>query len=252
MTPTITLWPDPMQGPGPDTQTVDETGRIRCVSVPRLVPYLPPEGKGNGTAILVCPGGAYTLLAWTSHVERLARYFNPLGIAVIGLAYRTAPPSRNMPADALSDLDRALDIVRANAGEWRIDQDRVVGLGFSAGANLLLQYSCSGNRGPARLKYMALLCLWPFNKPAEAYPVGPGAPSAFLCATEEDETAPAGFSRAIAVKLQEAGQDAVIKVFPKGNHLAFNFAETGPEVDWTPDFMAWLREKGLLALPSTP
>lgn len=85
------------------------------------------------------------------------------------------------------------------------------------------------------------------NKPADAYSIRPDAPRTFLFATEEDETAPASFSQAIALKLKKLGQDATIKVYQKGNHLAFNFKESGPEVDWTPDFLAWLKDKGLLA-----
>ena len=251
----IALWPEQMSGAIADTETVDSKGHVRCVSVPRLQPFLPPAHEANGTAIVVCPGGGYGLLDWIDHVERLAQFFTPKGIAVIGLRYRTTPPSDKMPADAVADFRQAVRIVHANAQEWNIDPNRVVGLGFSAGANLLLHYACAADelalnederhREDAKLGYMALLCLWPYNKPVDAYRIRPDAPSAFLCVAEEDATAPAAFSQAIAEKMKRAGRDAHLTMYPKGNHLAFNFTQTGPEIDWTPEFLTWLKDKGL-------
>jgi acetyl esterase/lipase len=250
----VFLWPNQALAATADTETVDDSGIVRCVSVPKVVPFLPPVNKAKGTAILVCPGGGYRLLDWTAHVERLAAHFTPKGIAVIGLRYRTTPPSNSTPADAVADLRRAVRVVYANSEEWNLDPDRVVGLGFSAGANLLLHYACDDDvspnedelrRGEARLGYLAFLCLWPYNKSADAYNIRPDAPSVFLCATEEDETAPVAFSQAIGDAMKRAGGDVELRVYAKGNHLAFNFREEGPEIDWTPVFLAWLKGKGL-------
>jgi len=248
----IDLWPH--LALTPMAETVDENLYVRNVAVSQVVPFLPPAEKANGTAILVCPGGGYTLLDWTAHVERLARRFNPEGIAVIGVRYRTSPPSTNVPGDALEDLRRAIRIVIARAGAWRIHPDRLVGLGYSAGSNLLLVHASSADdllnsdalhQGEARLGHMALMCLWPHDKPVSAYAIRPDAPHAFLCTTEEDPVAPVAFSQGIADALRQAGRDAEVAIFPKGDHLAFNFRETGPEVDWTPAFLAWLGRKGL-------
>lgn len=234
--------------------TVDENLYVRNVAVSQVVPFLPPAEKANGTAILVCPGGGYSLLDWTAHVERLARRFNPEGIAVIGVRYRTSPPSTNVPGDALEDLRRAIRLVIAHAGAWRIEPDRLVGLGYSAGSNLLLVHASTPDdllnsdglhQGEARLGHMALLCLWPHDKPVSAYSIRPDAPHAFLCTTEEDSVAPVAFSQGIAAALRQAGRDAEVTIFPKGDHLAFNFREDGPEVDWTPAFLDWLGRRNL-------
>lgn len=251
----IALWPDRLTEAEDDLKTVNDKGHVFHVSVPRLVPFLPPSGQANGTAIIICPGGGYRLIDWVDHVERLAQRFNPKGIAIIGLRYRTAPPSKNIPGDALADLRRALRIVYANADKWNIDPDRLVGLGFSAGANLLLHYACTEDlslnkdelhQGATKLGYMALLCLWPYNKPVDAYAIRPDAPSAFLCASEEDKTAPATFSQAISDNIRRVGRDVELKIYPKGNHLAFQVTEAGPEIDWISDFLTWLANKGLL------
>jgi len=250
----IALWPG--RALTPIEETIDENGHVRNVAVPRVFPFLPPDGTGNGTAILICPGGAYCLLSWTAHVERLARRFNPLGLAVVGVRYRTSPPSTNVPGDALEDLRRAIRITAAHAERWRINPARMVGLGYSAGSNLLLRHACTDDnrseddplrRGTTMLGYLALLCLWPHDRPVESYAVKPRPPSAFLCTTAEDTTAPPAFSQGIAAALRKAGGQADVTIFPKGDHLAFNFRESGPEVDWTPAFLAWLRGMNLLA-----
>ena len=248
---TLDLWPD--QAARSVVETVDGNGYVHNVAAPKVVPFLPSAGKANGTAILICPGGGYGILDWTCHVERLATRFNPEGIAVLGVRYRTSPPSTNVPGDALEDLRRAIRLVKAHAAQWHIRPERMVGLGYSAGANLLLMHACSEDamvnkdalhRGTARLNHLALLCLWPHDKPVSAYSIRPNPPSAFLCTTEEDTTAPVAFSQGIADAIREARGDADVTIFPKGDHLAFNFREDGPEVDWTPAFLAWLRRRG--------
>ena len=251
----IALWPALTPGPGVDAETVDTGGLVRNVSVPQAVPFLPPPHLANGTAIIICPGGAYALLDWVSHVERLAARFNPLGIAVIGVRYRTTPPSVHVPGAALEDLRRAIRVAHANATAWQISPERLVGLGFSAGSNLLLNHASTRDdlldtdalhRGAATLGYMALLCLWPHGKPVSAYAIRPNAPRTLLCVSEEDTTAPVAFSHGIAAAIRVAGQDAEVKVYATGDHLAFNFGEDGPVTDWTPAFLAWLKRNALL------
>jgi len=204
---------------------------------------------------VICPGGAYCLLDWTAHVIRLARRFNPLGIAVVGVRYRTAPPTLNVPGDALEDLRRAIRVIVANAERWRITPDRLVGLGYSAGANLLLRHACTDDdrsdadvlrQGATRLGYLALMCLWPHDQPVEAYAFHANPPHVFLCTTCEDTVAPPAFSEGIAAALRSEGGQADVMIFPKGDHLAFNFREDGPEVDWTPTFLVWLHRMKLL------
>ena len=41
----------------------DSLGRIFRVTKPVLMPFFPREGKANGTAVLIFPGGGYFLLS---------------------------------------------------------------------------------------------------------------------------------------------------------------------------------------------
>lgn len=234
----IRLWP--AQAEEPLGETVDDNGIVHGVTVPRLTPFLAEHG--DGTALLICPGGGYGILDYVSHVVRVARRFNPLGISVFGLHYRISPPSTRVPGDALDDLRRAIRILTDRAAEFRIDPAKLVGVGFSAGANLLLVHASEPDAAPdaANLRRMILLCLWPHGRAAASYPISLDAPAALLCATHEDTVAPVAFSQEIATAMQRAGRSAEVIAYPHGGHLAFNFREDGPEVDWTADALAWM------------
>lgn len=90
------LWPDkpPQFLENAAPEVIAENQTIKSVSVPTLTPYLPPTDKRNGIAVVVCAGGGYGGHAWKTHVVYAADVFNPMGIAVIGLKYRTRPPHR--------------------------------------------------------------------------------------------------------------------------------------------------------------
>jgi len=226
-------------GADPAAEAVDPNGLVTRVSAPLLIPFLAADGRSDGTAILVCPGGGYGLLDWQSHVVRLAARLNPLGLAVLALRYRTAPPSTRVPDDALDDLHAAIRLASVHAAAWRIRPDRLIGLGFSAGANLLLRHVCTPDG--SGLAGLALLCLWPHGQPVEAYRLRPPPPRTLLCVSEADPVAPVAFSRGIDAALRAAGGDSTLATFAQGGHLAFNFRPDGtPEVDWTPAFLAWL------------
>lgn len=103
------------------------------LDIPTLTPYLPPKEKVTGAAIIVCPGGGYTHLA--DHEGRpVAEWLNSLGITAFVLKYRLGPRYHH-PAP-LQDAARAIRLVRARAGAWRLDPQRIGILGFSAGGHV--------------------------------------------------------------------------------------------------------------------
>src|ERR1700682_5767735 len=58
---------------------------------PTLSVYLPEAGKGNGTGVVVCPGGGYGALAMDHEGAQIARWLNSLGVAAFVLKYRLGP-----------------------------------------------------------------------------------------------------------------------------------------------------------------
>jgi acetyl esterase/lipase len=142
---TIFLWPGGAPGEtgtvGPEQEQPkkpgDSTIRITNVTRPSIEVFLPPREKNTGAAVVVCPGGAYNILAYNKEGTEVAEWLNTIGVAGIVLKYRV-PARRDGPRrDApLQDAQRALGIVRQHAGKWMIAPDRTGILGFSAGGHL--------------------------------------------------------------------------------------------------------------------
>ena len=111
---------------------------ITKVSHPTLRVFLPPKGKGNGMAVVVCPGGGYSHLAMGHEGMEIARSLNEMGVAAFVLKYRL--PSDETMIDKtigpLQDAQRAIQLVRQRSGEWGVNPVRVGIMGFSAGGHL--------------------------------------------------------------------------------------------------------------------
>ncbi|MDR2138638.1 MAG: alpha/beta hydrolase [Tannerella sp.] len=106
---------------------------ITNVSSPELTVFLPEKGKGNGKAVVVCPGGGYAGLASHHEGTLVARWLAGQGIAAFILKYRMPNRHREVP---LEDAQQAIRYVRSHAGEWQIQPDRIGIAGFSAGGHL--------------------------------------------------------------------------------------------------------------------
>jgi len=110
--------------------------RLGNVSAPALTFY-PAKGTNTGAAIVVFPGGGYSILAIDLEGTEVCDWLNEKGINCVLLKYRvpgTGPYPKS--AAALQDAQRALGLVRLHAAEWNIDPQRIGVLGFSAGGHL--------------------------------------------------------------------------------------------------------------------
>jgi acetyl esterase/lipase len=111
---------------------------ISEVVEPTLTVFLPAKGKANGTAVVICPGGGYWIVAAGHEGYDVAKEFAAVGVAAFVLKYRL-PDSRiqiNPQIAPLQDAQRAIQLVRERAKEWNINPSRVGIMGFSAGGHL--------------------------------------------------------------------------------------------------------------------
>jgi acetyl esterase/lipase len=111
--------------------------RLGNVSKPTIALYRPPADKNTSAAVVVCPGGGYSILAMDLEGTEVCDWLNSLGITGVLLKYRV--PKRaglEKHTAALQDAQRALGVVRYQAREWGIDPKRIGVLGFSAGGHL--------------------------------------------------------------------------------------------------------------------
>jgi len=121
----ITIWPNGAPGAAGDTEA----------DRPTLSIYTPPADKRQRAAVVICPGGGYQHLAVGHEGTEIAEWLNLLGVTAGILRYRLAPRYKH-PAP-LDDVQRAVRIVRASAGQREIDTDKIGVIGFSAGGHLV-------------------------------------------------------------------------------------------------------------------
>lgn len=127
---------------------------VSNVSRPTLTVYLPPPDKATGDAIVVCPGGGYSILAAGHEGVDVAKKLNELGIAAFVLKYRI-PNRETMPKPEigpLQDAQRAIQMVRQNARKWNINKNSVGILGFSAGGHLAATAATHYNKPYIRVR----------------------------------------------------------------------------------------------------
>ncbi len=111
--------------------------RLGNVSTPTLSLYKPAKEHDTGTTVLVCPGGAYYILAMDLEGTEICEWLNSIGVTGALLKYRV--PKRDgaeKQAAALQDAQWAIGLLRHNAREWGMDPGKIGVLGFSAGGHL--------------------------------------------------------------------------------------------------------------------
>lgn len=116
----------------------DDIILISLVQEPTISVYLPAKRVATGQAVLVIPGGGYGVLAYDWEGSDIAKWLNSKGIAAIVLKYRLPNAKSNLVPhlSPLMDAERAMRLVRANAGQWNIQSNRIGVMGFSAGGHL--------------------------------------------------------------------------------------------------------------------
>ncbi|GAA5148317.1 alpha/beta hydrolase [Prosthecobacter algae] len=122
----------------------DGVKRLGNVSDPTITIY--PADKPNGTAVLVCPGGGYGILAIEHEGTQVCDYLRTLGVTPVLLKYRVPRRDNDDPSRVpLQDTQRAIGILRHRAAEFGIQPDRIGILGFSAGGHLSIVTALHAN-----------------------------------------------------------------------------------------------------------
>jgi len=274
--PEIPLWPGQAPGekgglgeerdmtkPGEGLVAGKTVIRLGNVSRPTITIHRPPAGKDTGAAVLVCPGGAYSILALDLEGTEVCDWLNSIGVTGVLLKYRV--PKRSgleKHTAALQDAQRALGLVRHRASEWGIDPARIGVLGFSAGAHLsaALCSSASQRTYPTVddadkvscrpdftvLIYPAYLALKDDdNKIASDVAVTTNTPPTFIAMTEDD---PVRVENALfyALALKQAKVPVELHVYPTGGH-GYGLRRTKNAVTTWPDRVGdWLRGRGVV------
>jgi acetyl esterase/lipase len=135
----IYLWPDKVPGqseprakPVVSENKKGNVTRLAKVTNPALIVYEADPKLKNGAAIIICPGGGYSILAIDHEGYEVAESLSKLGYTTFVLQYRV--PKNQL--GALQDAQRAIRYVRGSSKERGINPDKIGLLGFSAGGSL--------------------------------------------------------------------------------------------------------------------
>ena len=112
--------------------------RISKVSIPTLTMYTPKKQSEKRSAVIICPGGGYGILAASHEGADVAKAFNMMGITAFVLKYRLPDDSTMVDKSIgpLQDAQRAIQLVRENAQQFNLDGTKIGIMGFSAGGHL--------------------------------------------------------------------------------------------------------------------
>ena len=267
---TLKLWPGKapgekddigLEGPRPHRPGQKKVIRLGNVSVPTLTVFKPKQP--NGAAVVICPGGGYSILAWDLEGTEVAEWLDKLNVTAILVKYRVPRRKDRVKHDApLQDTQRALGLVRHNAKAWGIDPACIGILGFSAGGHLaataMTNYqkrtymsiddadkaSCRPDFGV--LAYPAYLV----DKETKAklvpeVPVDKDTPPAVFFHAGNDGV-PADGSVQMWLTMRRAGVHSELHVFPHGGHGYGLRPTTDPVTHWPRLAAEWMKRMGYL------
>jgi acetyl esterase/lipase len=221
------------------------------LDAPFLTVFLPPEGKGNGAAVVIAPGGSNIILMYGGEGMEVAERFNDWGVAAFVLTYRLSPKYGENAR--VLDGKRAIQLVRARAGEWKVDPARIGYIGFSAGSNLGRSVVAASGAGDpnapdpidhasSRPDYLVLV--YGAGRASQGESLK-SFPPTFLIAAAAD-TGPAIGSAQLFMDLTRAGATAEIHVYQKGRHGFGTGFASGTFSDWMPRLEHFLKQGGIV------
>lgn len=235
---------------------------VKNITQPTLTVFLPDPAVATGTGIIICPGGAFHILAIEHEGTQLAHWLNARGVAAFVLKYRlmkitvNEETARKRLQDSLASSTKlkelvgefvpvavedglvALKVVRQWATEWGLRADRIGMLGFSAGGRLAVGVAIQPD-SVARPDFAASI----YGAILEDLSVPAGAPPLFLVGANDDDLTVEGCVQLYS-GWRKAGCTAELHLYSKGGH-GFGMSKQGLPVDnWPERFSDWLEQQG--------
>jgi len=279
----IPLWP---AGKKPDWNGKNVTDSIYNqrywrVGTPGMFAFPALQSENTGATVLICPGGGYDHLTHLFNGFNFAHWFNAHGINAYVLLYRLPNQAdlKLREQGPLTDAQRAIKLLKANAGKWGLAKNKIGVMGISAGGHVATTLGTHVNDVSAihdsldtvstRPDFMILLSpVVTMGKYAhggsrknflgadtskamiEAYSnelqVKPTTPPAFLVHAQNDNTVNVRNSLLFYNALIDQGVQASIHVFPQGGHGIGLIDNPGSTDLWLNLLDLWLREKGFI------
>ena len=268
---TILLWPDG----APDSSGLSGPEvRDRCVgniTEPSLTVYHPDSTDAIGAAVLVIPGGGYSVVCLDHEGTALAEWLTGVGFTVGVLKYRLPNGRHEVP---FQDAQQAIRLMRSRAGAWIVAPDRIGVLGFSAGGHLastvgtrFTEDFSSGEGDHLDLSHRPdfMVLVYPVITMMDDYThrgsqrellgenpeeqqlerfsnhvrVTEETPPTFLVHSSDDEVVHPFNSTAFYMALVENGVSSELHLFERGGH-GYALSEESPAREWDALAETWL------------
>jgi acetyl esterase/lipase len=227
---------------------------------PTLTVYQAAPDKANGAAVIVCPGGAFFMLAVEHEGSQVARALNAQGITAFVLKYRLVKCETDNPMAeimsrgnldpivapivklALADGLAAIRHVRTHAADYRVEPARIGIMGFSAGgtvaSSVAMNYTADSRPNFVAPIYLA------YSWTIKTNGVPADAPPAFLVAATDDQLQLASHSVDMYRDWVAAKKPAELHIFAKGGHGFGMNKQNLPTDRWLDQFVDWLGVQG--------
>ena len=249
------------------------------VNSPTLTIYQPKESQSNQTAVLVLPGGGYTILAANHEGHDVAKAFNSIGVTAFVLKYRLPNDTCmfNKEWVPFIDAQAAMKYIRDNAGIYGINPDKIGVIGFSAGGHLAstlatqyqLNLNDQGSRTNARPNFAILA--YPVISMEDSIghagsrikligkdviaairdqfsshlQVSRFTPPTFLFHAKDDKTVPVANSILMKSALDAQKVPAELLLMEKGGH-GFGLTNKQEPTDWFKALQVWMKAQAFL------
>ncbi|PKQ45157.1 alpha/beta hydrolase [Confluentibacter flavum] len=245
-------------------------GMYRNVTTPTLEYFKANPDKASGAAIIVVPGGGYSVVVYQGEGVSNAKVLAEQGIATFVLKYRL-PNDDIMPdkkIGPLQDAQQALKLVRENAEKWGLDKNKIGIMGFSAGGHLAstaathFEKSYIENSNNTSLRPDFQILVYPVISMTDSLThsgsrdaligknpskedvllfsnemqVNTTTPPAYLTHTADDKTVDVDNSIDYFESLRHNNVDAEMHIYPKGGH-GFIFRHQG----WMNPLFEWMK-----------
>ena len=243
-----------------------ETEVVTNVVVPTLVPVRPIPGsadsahRASGAAMIVAPGGGFHALSITSEGFQVADRLAAEGITTFVLKYRLVPGGEDPVAElshkalagdasvyddmaavaplAGADGEAAMRVVRARAGEFDIDPNRVGFMGFSAGGNVAVRVAYAADQA-VRPNFVA--AIYPTIQGIALGDPPAGSGPMFLAVATDDELGLTGDSIRLYDQWRAAKLPVELHAYARGGHGFGMRTREVPSDTWIERFVDWYR-----------
>lgn len=269
----IPLYPGavPNSKPSDVQESGAETGVLKGITKPTLAYYKAAPDKASGAAIIIIPGGGYSVVVYNGEGINTAKAMAEKGVSAFVLKYRL-PSDAIMPdkkIGPLQDAQQAIKLVRENADKWGIDKSKIGIMGFSAGGHLASTeathfekaYIENGNNTSLRPDFQILV--YPVISMQDSLTHGgshdnllgknasqqdidlfsnelqvrANTPPTYLTHAADDKVVDVDNSIVYFEKLRHLKVPVEMHLYPKGNH-GFIFRHPG----WMDPLFAWMQQ----------